>query len=124
MRITLAASIAGVLSFPTYADDWASMVFTEGSGRLEIVTNYWILSSGKSYEAQIPQRIQEGTRIQVSYKDDGRVVETDFDVAGISTRGELCRIHNRLPSRYSTAVGDTIYVKPCRYQDTEPVRDD
>lgn len=116
MRTILVATIAGVLSFLAYADDWASVAFTEGSGRLEIVTDYWIFSSGKSYEAQIPQRIKEGTRIQISYKDEGRVVKTGFDVAGISTKGELCRIHNKLPSRYSAAVGDTIYVKPCRYQ--------
>lgn len=116
MRFILIASLAVTLSSPALADDWASVAFTGGVGRVEIVTDYWIFSSGTSYEAQVPRKILEGTRIRISYKKDGRVVEADFDVAGISTKGELCRIHNKLQSRYSTAVGDTIYVKPCRYQ--------
>jgi hypothetical protein len=116
MRLILIASLVFAFSSPAFADDWASVAFTGGAGRLEIVTDYWIFSSGKSYEAQIPRRILEGTRIRIYYKKDGHVVEADFDVAGISTKGELCRIHNKFPSRYSTEVGDTIYVKPCRYQ--------
>ncbi len=116
MRTLQIFIIAIFFSMPVQADDWASVAFTEGEGLLEIVTDYLIFSSGKSYEALIPRRIKEGTRIHISYKDGSRSIETDFDVAGISTKGELCRIHNKLPSKYSTSVGDTIYVKPCRYQ--------
>jgi hypothetical protein len=116
MRELLIIILVSLLSLPAHADDWASIAFTDGSGRLEIITDYWIFSSGKSYEAQIPRRIQEGTRIHISYKDNGRLIETDFVVAGIGTKGELCRIHNKLPSKYSKSVGDTIYAKPCRYK--------
>lgn len=116
MGTILIAFLLSVLSFPAHADDWASIAFTKGVGRLEIVTDYLIFSSGQSYDAKIPRRIQAGTRIRIYYKDDGIVVNTEFDVAGISAKGDLCRIHNKLPSRYSTDVGDTIYVRPCRYQ--------
>jgi hypothetical protein len=116
MRAILIAILLNFLSFPANANNWASVAFTKGAGRLEIVKDYWIFSSGKSYDAEIPRRIQVGTRIRISYKNDGKVVDVDFDVAGISTKGELCRIHNKLPSRHSTDIGDTIYVKPCRFQ--------
>lgn len=116
MHPLLIILILGLFSSQADADDWASVAFTGGIGRLEVVTDYWIFSSGKSHEAHIPRRIQEGTRIRISYEEDGKLVKTDFFVAGISTKGDLCHIHNKLPSQYSTSVGDTIYVKPCRYQ--------
>jgi len=98
------------------ADDWPSVVLTPGYGRIEIVSNYIIFSSGKSYDAKIPKRIQEGARINISYKEDNEWVHSKFDVVGISAKGELCRLHNKLPSRYSFSPGDTIYIKPCRYE--------
>lgn len=107
-----------MLTFSAYlsADDWASSASTPGYGRIEIVSNYLLFSSGKSYDAKIPTRVQEGTRIKVQYKKDDQWITLDFVVAGISTKGDLCRLHSELPSRYNTSASDTIYVKPCRYK--------
>ena len=46
-----------VTSSLALAGDWASIAITPGYGRIEIVSNYIIFSSGKSYDAKIPKRI-------------------------------------------------------------------
>ena len=104
-----------VVSAITNADDRASSAVTPGHGRIEIVSNYLLFSSGKNYDAKIPTRVQEGTRIKIQYKKDDQWVAAEFVVAGISTKGDLCRLHSELPSRHNTSASDTIYVKPCRY---------
>lgn len=116
VRKSLIMLLACLLSLQARGEDWASVAFTRGAGRVEIVTDYWLFSLGKSYDVQIPHRIEEGARIRISYNEDERHIETDFFVAGISTKGELCRVHNKLPSQHSTDSGDTIYIKPCRYE--------
>ncbi len=105
-----------ILSTQAAASDWASVAVTPGYGRIEIVSNYIIFSAGKSYEAKIPKQIEEGTRIEISYKKDDKWISRQFNVVGISTKGHLCWLHNKLPTRYSTSPGDTIYIKPCRYK--------
>ena len=67
-----------------------------------------------NYDAKIPETIKDGTRIVISYRG-WRVGKEDFVVAGISVKGDLCRIHDRVPTQYDTFPGNTIYVKPCRY---------
>lgn len=98
------------------AEEWATIAVTPGTGRLEINTNYFLFSKGSSYDALIPKQIRQGTQIEVRYKKEEDWVSTTFLVAGISTKGELCRLHSELPSRYSSSISDTIYVKPCRYK--------
>ncbi|BCR29930.1 hypothetical protein KAM448_05400 [Aeromonas caviae] len=98
------------------ADEWASMAITPGVGRLEVVSNYLIFSSSKDYEVQIPNKIPDGRQIQMRYKKDGDWITGSFFVAGISTKGDLCRLHSELPSRFSSSASDTIYVKSCRYK--------
>lgn len=98
------------------ADDWASIASTPGYGRIEVVNDYMLFSSAKSFDAKIPKLIKEGSSITIFYKQDDKVVTREFVVAGISTKGELCRLHSELPSRFSSSPSDTIYVKPCRYK--------
>jgi len=105
----LVLAVLGVSSLAA-ADDGASVVITPGYGRIEIVSDYIIFSSGKSYDVKIPTRVEEGTRISISYKKNDQWVRDNFDVVRISTKGELCRLHNK------TRLGDTIYVKPCQYK--------
>ncbi len=111
----LVLAVLGISNLAT-ADDEASVVITPGSGRLEIVSEYIIFSSGKSYNVKIPTRIEEGTRINISYKKDGEWIHDKFDVVRISTKGKLCRLHNKTRSQYDSSPGDTIYIKPCRYK--------
>ncbi len=82
---------------------------------MELNTNYFLFVRGMNYDAKIPETIKDGTRIVISYKKDGEWVKRDFVVAGISVKGDLCRIHDRVPTQYDTFPGNTIYVKPCRY---------
>lgn len=105
-----------LISGVSVADEWASMAITPGVGRLEVVSNYLIFSSSKDYEVEIPTKIPDGRRIQMRYKKDGGWINGSFFVAGISTKGDLCRLHSELPSRYSSSASDTIYVKSCRYK--------
>ena len=105
-----------LLSGFSMADEWASAAITPGKGRLEIVSNYLIFSKGTEYDVEIPTKIPDGRRIQIRYNKDGDWVTGSFFVAGISTKGDLCRLHSELPSQYSSAASDTIYVQPCRYQ--------
>ena len=98
------------------ANDWASIASTPGYGRLEVVKDYLLFSSAKSFDAKIPKLIKEGSSITIFYKQDGKVVTREFVVAGISTKSELCRLHSELPSRFSSTPSDTIYVKPCHYK--------
>lgn len=92
------------------------MAITPGVGRLEVVSNYLIFSSSTNYDVEIPPKIPDGSRIQIRYKKDGGWVAGSFFVAGISTKGDLCRLHSEQPSQYSSSPSDTIYVKPCRYK--------
>ncbi|MCU7965170.1 hypothetical protein ACRN98_23540 [Shewanella oncorhynchi] len=98
------------------ADEWASSVTTPGYGRIDIISDYLLFSTGKSYDVKIPNIIQEGSRIKIQYKNGEQWVSIDFVVAGISTKGDLCRLHSKLPSRYTNSASDTIYVKQCRYK--------
>ena len=115
MRKLIAIAFSG-LAFTAMADDWAEIILTPSIGRLEIVSDYLLFSSGKNYEARIPKEISSGTKIRVSYNKDGNWVEHDFVVAAISTKDELCRLHDKVPSQYSSSPGNTIYIKPCRYR--------
>jgi len=103
-------------SFLVAADDWTTVANTPGVGRIEVVSNYLIFSSGKSYDVKIPKRIKQGTRIEIAYKKGDEWISDKFDVVRISTKGELCRLHNKSPSQYSSSPGDTIYIKSCRYK--------
>lgn len=105
-----------LISDVSVADAWASTAVTPGIGRLEVVSNYLIFSSGKEYEVEIPTKIPSNKRIQIRYKKNGDWIIDSFFVAGISTKGDLCRLHSKLPSRYSSLASDTIYVRPCRYK--------
>ncbi len=98
------------------AEGWATTVNTPGTGRLELTTNFLLFVHGKDYEAKIPSRINEGERINIKYKDQGKWVDISFVVAAISTDGNLCRLHDRIPSQWNSSSGDTIYVKPCHYK--------
>ncbi|WP_445396597.1 hypothetical protein [Zobellella sp. An-6] len=112
----LAVGLAGAYSSIGNADEWASSASTPGHGRMEVVTNYLIFSSGKYYDVEIPRRVASGRKISIRYLKDGEWVQDSFVVAGISTKKDLCRLHNKLPSKLSTSPGDTIYIQPCRYQ--------
>jgi hypothetical protein len=112
----LAAACILMLSCVLHADEFASVAKTPGYGRIEIVSNYLLFSSGTSYDAEIPKLVREGTLIKIKYKDGDKWVSMEFVVAGISTKDDLCRLHSELPSRYSSSAGDTIYVKPCSYK--------
>ena len=103
-------------ALPLRADDWVESVSTPGIGRLETVTDYFIVSRGMNYDARIPKRIVSGTAIHISFSKEGVWVERDFAVAGISIKGDLCRLHSKLPSQYGSDSGDTIYVKPCLHR--------
>lgn len=105
-----------MVPFIVVADDSASEVVTPGYGRLEIVSNYILFSSGSSYDAKIPRRIKEGDRINITYEKDHEQILGVFDVVRISVKSELCRLHNKERSRYDSSPGDTIYIKPCRYK--------
>lgn len=98
------------------AEDWASVVITPGNGRIEIVSDYIIFSSGSFHKAKIPALIEAGTRINIAYEKDNKWIHIEFDVAGISTKDDLCRIHNKMPANYSSSPGNTIYVRPCGYK--------
>ncbi len=104
--------ISGISS----ADEWASMAITPGVGRLEVVSNYLIFSSSTNYDVEIPPKIPEGSRIQIRYKKSGDWITDSFFVAGISVKGDLCRIHSKVPSQYNQSPSDTIYVKSCRFK--------
>jgi hypothetical protein len=54
----------------------------------EIVTRYWILSSGKAMRLTSIKPFQ-GNMDPASYKDDGRLRKIDFDVADISTKASF-----------------------------------
>lgn len=115
IKHTITFLLIAFSSFAT-ADDWASIASTPGYGRIEIVSDYLLFSSAKSFDAKIPKLVKEGSSISIFYKQDDKVVTREFVVAGISTKGELCRLHSELPSRFSSSPSDTIYVKPCRYK--------
>lgn len=104
-------AIAGVRA---EEDVFVYAVTTLGSGRYEKNTNWLLFSSGRSYDAEIPQSVKAGDDIVVTYRVDGVAKMDEFSVVGISSRGDLCRLHNRIPHRYSTFVGDMVYVQPCR----------
>lgn len=82
----------------------------------EVVSDYLLFSSSKSFDTKIPKLVKEGSSIKIFYRQDVKVVTREFVVAGISTKGELCRLHSELSSRFSSSPSNTIYVKPCRYK--------
>ncbi|MCF5912092.1 MULTISPECIES: hypothetical protein [Aeromonas] len=112
----LLGAVSLLISGISSADEWASMAITPGVGRLEVVSNYLIFSSSTNYDVEIPPKIPDGSRIQIRYKKDGDWITGSFFVAGISTKGDLCRLHSELPSQYSRSPSDTIYVTSCRYK--------
>ncbi len=112
----LLGAVALLVSGISSADEWASTAITPGIGRLEVVSNYLIFSSSTNYDVEIPPKIPEGSRIQIRYKKSGDWITGSFFVAGISTKGDLCRLHSKMPSQYSQSPSDTIYVKSCRYK--------
>lgn len=116
MGYLLALLVGLAVAAPAYATSWASVAVTPGHGRIEIVSNYLIFSSGRSYDARIPEVVETGSRINISYRKNGEWVRRTFNVMAISTDGNLCRLHDQMPTMYSTSTGDTIYVKPCRYR--------
>lgn len=67
-------------SFLVVADDQTTVVITPGVGRIEIVSNYIIFSSGSSYDVKIPKRVEEGVRINIEYKKDDKWISDKFDV--------------------------------------------
>ena len=95
------------------ADSDVMKVMTLGKGRYEKNTNYFLFVSGRSYSAQIPDIVTEGETIQVSYEDDGEENIDRFEVHRISSRDDLCRLHNRTVTRYDTYPGNIIYIRPC-----------
>lgn len=98
------------------SDDWVSVASTPGHGRIEVVSDYLLFSRAKSFHVQIPKLVKEGSSITIFYRQDDKVVTREFVVAGINTKGDLCRLHSELPSRFSSSPSDTIYVKSCRYK--------
>ncbi|MFM5266288.1 hypothetical protein ACET9V_08570 [Aeromonas caviae] len=116
LEVGLGAALLLISGHSMADDEWATVAVTPGKGRLEIVSNYLLFSKGTDYDVVIPTKIQDGSRIPIRYKKGGDWIATDFIVAGISTRGDLCRLHSELPSRFSSSPSDTIYVRSCRYK--------
>ena len=78
MAIMLALPSAAI------ADQWASIAATPGVGQIEIVSNYMLFSSAKSYDVKIPTAIRSGTKIQIRYRKGSEVVVTNFASLAIS----------------------------------------
>ena len=100
------------------ADDWVSSIDTDGTGNLEVVTDYWIFSSSKTYYgATIPGHIETGTSIRVSFVgEDGKPAERTFSVATIEADGPLCHVYDPKTVPYTTKLGDTIHIHQCRHK--------
>lgn len=104
------------LSNASLASDWVKDVETNGKGKLELVSNYFLFSSSTMVSIELPKAISEGDTLYLSYSKDGERIERKFPVAGISVRDDLCWIHSVIPQRHSNNVRDKIYIKPCKYK--------
>lgn len=109
---TLIILTASFISLNVNADSYPELIVSDGTGRIEIVTDYLLFSRGRSYEAIFPKKITSGSIIPIRYNENNQVVEIQFTVAEISAKDNLCRLHSKLRDSSS----DTVYIKPCKYK--------
>ncbi|OUL93274.1 hypothetical protein [Paraburkholderia hospita] len=105
---------SALLSFGANAEESAQTVGTAGTAELEIVHDFFIVSTSTKIKVQVPQYVALGQLISIRYMKDGHVIDATFPVAQINIRNDLCWLHSKGHSALDPSLGDTIYVQPCR----------
>lgn len=107
------AICAALSTWCSYADEGASTIQTSGTAELGIVSNYLLFSSEKKHSISVPYRISVGDTLQISYVDGSKSTSKSFPVVWISSRSNICWLHDR-DRTAGSPMSDTIYVMPCK----------
>ena len=110
--LTLTISVTYISPLP--AEDYAEIIGTTGKAQLERVSNFLLFSTSKKISIRVPELLRAGDSIQYQFEDSGKTVSESFPVVDIAIRGDLCWLHSKSHSPYDLALGNTIYVQPCR----------
>lgn len=94
------------------SEDSVSVIQTQQKARLGKVTNYIVMTSESSYNASVPEIVEVGSYIQISYEKSGKVVTEKFPVACIEYRDSdnLCWVRTTCRKE----ISDTLYVHNCK----------
>ena len=89
-----------------------SVIETQQKARFGKITNYIIVTSESSYSANIPEFIQVGRNIPISYKKNGVLITEKFPVACIEYRDSdnLCWVRTTCRRE----ISDILYVHNCK----------